>query len=91
MNTGAFGIIGIGVFLLIVGYSTESAAFILIGAVILLGGFCLLTVKPQAKNPTSNQPFFRCPNCSAMAGEEIPKEKREDGKVYKCKVCDYKW
>lgn len=93
MNHGAFGIIGIGVFMAISGYVCESKILIAIGAFILLSGFGLLTVKPSNKDPSSGKEYMRCPNCGKYSGQEIPKSKKpaENGKTYKCMLCGYKW
>lgn len=92
MNKGGFPILGIGVFIFICGYLSEENELMFLAAVIILAGFGLLAAKKSnGKNPVTNQEYFRCPNCERNAGEEIPQEKREDGKSYKCKICNYKW
>lgn len=92
MNMGALGVIGVGIFVFIGGYLSEDKELMMVAGVILLCGFGLLAAKPAGgKNPTTGQVYFRCPNCKRNAGEEIPQKKREDGKTYKCKICNYKW
>lgn len=90
MNTGAFGIIGIGVFILVCGYASDSKGTMGLAAFILLIGFGLLTVKNKSIDKETGKPFYRCPNCGRHAGKEIAKEKTEDGKTYKCMLCNYK-
>ena len=92
MNKGGLPILGIGVFVFIGGYLSEEKVLMLIAAFIILAGFGLLAAKTSnGKNPVTGQEYFRCPNCQRNAGEEISKEKQEDGKLYKCKICNYKW
>ena len=92
MNKGGLPILGVGVFILICGYLSEEKALMAFSAFIILAGFGLLAAKTSNnKNPATGQEYFRCPNCQRNAGEELPKEKREDGKSYKCKICNYKW
>lgn len=91
MNPGGLGIIGIGIFILVIGYITKDRTFMMIAAFIILAGFGILFAKNTSKNPATNSLYYRCPNCGHSAGEEIPKERREDEKIYKCKLCGYKW
>ncbi len=92
MNLGALGIIGIAVFVFVMGYLSESTIIMAIAAFIFLFGIICLVAKPAAgKNPATGKPYYQCPNCKKYAGEEIPAAKREDGKIYKCKLCGYKW
>lgn len=90
MNVGALAIIGIGVFVLILGYLSDSKGLMAVAAFILLAGFGLLTAKNKAVDKDTGKPFYRCPNCGRFAGKEI-KEKTDNEKSYKCMICDYKW
>ena len=92
MNKGGLPILGIGVFVFICGYLSEDKGLMFIAAIILFAGFGLLGAKKtNGKNPVTGQEYFLCPNCQRNAGVEIPKEKQENGKSYKCKICNYKW
>lgn len=91
MNTGAFGIIGIGVFILVCGYASDSKGLMGVAAFILLIGFGLLTAKNKSIDKETGKPFYKCPNCGRYAGKEVAKEKMENGKTYKCMLCNYKW
>ncbi|MBE6795666.1 MAG: hypothetical protein E7533_03680 [Ruminococcaceae bacterium] len=92
MNKGGLAILGVGVFIFICGYLSEEKVIMGFAAFIILAGFGLLAAKTSnGKNPVTGQVYFRCPNCKRNAGEEIPKEKQENGKSYKCTICNYKW
>ncbi|MBR2152639.1 MAG: hypothetical protein IJ944_05080 [Clostridia bacterium] len=91
MNKGGLPILGVGVFIFIAGYLSEEKLLMFIAAFVLLAGFGLLAAKSNNKNPETGQEYFKCPNCDAYAGEEIPEEKRKDEKTYKCKICNYRW
>ena len=72
MNMGAFGIIGVGIFVFIGGYLSEDKELMMVAGAILLWGFGVLTAKPAGgKNPTTGQVYFRCPNCKRNAGERF--------------------
>lgn len=91
MNTGAFGIIGIGAFILIGGYISDSKGEMAAAAFILMIGIGLLAVKNKSVDKETGKTFYKCPNCGRYAGKEIAKKETENGKTYKCVVCDYKW
>lgn len=91
MNTGAFGIVGMGVFMFVAGYASDSKGLMFAGGIILMIGFGLLTTKNKSIDKETGKPFYRCPNCGKYAGKEISKKETENGKTYKCLICDYKW
>lgn len=91
MNITGLIFVGLGILMEIGAYKLESIGLMFAGAFFLLLSGISLLGKNKSTDKDTGKPFYKCPNCGGHSGKEIPKEKQDNGKEYKCIVCGYKW